>query len=71
MFSVSVGVILRPFYTSRCKIKNPKDDVAGIGMDYCTSCQVITITIPIGLRCSECPINCFYKKYLKPHFLVH
>ena len=55
----------------RCKIKNPEDDVAGIGMDYCTSCQVITITIPIELQCSECSINCFYKKYLKPHFLVH
>ena len=62
VFSVC-GVILRPFYTSRCKIKNPEDDVAGIGMDYCTSCQVITITIiPIGMRCSESPINCFYKK---------
>jgi len=23
----------------RCKIKNPDDDVDGIGMDYCTSCE--------------------------------
>ena len=30
----------------RCKIKNPDNDMDGIGMDYCTSCEVIFILEP-------------------------